>query len=244
MAIAAGDLLARSDAASLHGTKRLVPPSRRMPMAAAKALHAMSRQMRSALLEMTMATMDAAAGAMMAMWCSRIVHAMAAMRAVSGTTRSRLAGSTEGPQAARTVRRNLRNCCRVLGRKFWQVVWHQAARGRRRTDDIGEPRISLRLGCGRRNRGDAESEAEHPDRTQHTKHHVTAGETPACGHVPSSLRHSSPGRSLELICFARCRCIGGHAACEKYPLEGISICGGPRGTSGRWWRRPDAATMS
>ena len=153
----------------------------------------MSRWVRSVLLDTAMAMMEAVAGATMTMRCSGALRARAAMHAAPDVTQPRLARPAANAKARPSVYGNLRNSRRGLGRKLWQVVWHQPARGRRRTHDIGLPRFRR----GRCNRGGVERETEHEDRTQHN---VTAGETPACGHVPSSLRHLSPGPVFGIVC--------------------------------------------
>jgi hypothetical protein len=65
--------------------------------------------MRSALLEVAAAMVDAVAGVTVATRRARVCYMAAAMRAAPDLTRPTLAGSTASSKASRTVRRDLRN---------------------------------------------------------------------------------------------------------------------------------------
>jgi hypothetical protein len=113
-------------------------------MPAVETLRVMPRQMRSTLLEMATAMMDALAAVTIAMRHSRVFQVAAAMRAAPDVAWSKRAGSTAGSQARRTVRCDLRNRRCAFRRKFWQIIWHHPTRGRRRAHVIGQVGILLR----------------------------------------------------------------------------------------------------
>jgi hypothetical protein len=78
-------------------------------MPAVETFRVVPRQMRSALLEVDAAMMEAAAGVTVATRCGRLFYIAVAMRAAPDKTRPKLAGSTACSKARRTACRDLRN---------------------------------------------------------------------------------------------------------------------------------------